>query len=146
MSVDLRDLQLHDAILDEVAVQWHTRTCVLRLRNAGPDGGRSLELRWHGVAEVQMSREAHWGAPVSVLETRSAAGGVDELLLQSGHSIRVRAEGLTVEEGPEALEDRYGALIADALVTAGLVTREAFEMVAAVAADEIRARRGIGDV
>ena len=145
-SVRLTDLPLHDATLDEVAVEWHTRVCVLRLRLVGPDGGRPLGLRWHGVAEFQMSSEAPWGASVSVLEARSVSDGADELLLQSGDSIRVRAEGLTVEEGREALEDRYGALVADALVTAGLVAREAFEQAAAVAADEIRARRGVGDV
>jgi hypothetical protein len=140
------DLSLHDATLDEVAVEWHTRVCIVRLRRVGPDGGQPVELRWHGVTEFQMTSEAPWGASASVLEARSLPGGTDELALQSGDVLRVRAEGLHVTEAPEPLEGRYGSLIADALVSAGVVEKAAYDRAAAIAADEIRARRGVGDV
>jgi hypothetical protein len=137
---------LHDAVLDTIAVEWATGVCVMHLRGVGPGGGRPIQLRWHGVRELGVTGEAQWGPSSSVLEARWGDDGADEIQMQSGDVIRIRAAGRTVEADVEPLARRYAGLVADALADAGVISWSEISRAAEVAEGEIHVRRTLGDV
>ena len=136
---------LHDATLDALALEWATGSAVAHLRAVGPGGGRPVSLAWHGVTEFHAPRVQPWGPSGSVLEVRTPAPGVTELVLQSGDVVRVRAAGCRVE-ATEPLAVRYAELSVDALCDAGLVPRASFARATEIVALEIHVRRSLGDV
>ena len=106
-------------MLETITVEWSTGVCVMHLRGVGPGGGIPIRIQWRGLRELQVTGEAPWGPSASVLEAVWGPDGADELRMQSGDTIRVRAAGRDVEVGVEALARRYGGLAADALADAG---------------------------
>lgn len=150
LPIDLHDATL-DAMLDAIAVEWPTGSCVMHLHTVGPDGvgldgDRPVRVRWHGLRELGVVGGAPWGRSASVLEARWGEDGADEIQMQSGDVIRVRAAGRAVEADVESVERRYGGLAADALADAGVIVRADGERAAVAVADEIRVRRRLGDV
>jgi hypothetical protein len=109
-------------------------------------GGQSVRIRWEGLRELGATCEAPWGSSSSVLEARWSAEGADEIHLQSGDVLRVRAARRTVERDAEPLARRYASLVAGALVDAALFERGRVDEAEEIIAEEILVRRSLGDV
>ena len=144
-SASLADIDFHDAVLESVSFDWPTASCTAHFRLAGPPLTKLLTVSWHGVAELHVPHAAPWGASASVLELRRPSAGVDELVMQSGDVIRVRAAGRRLERGAP-VSQRYADLAADALADAELLAREQVAAAAAAIAHEISVRRSISDL
>jgi hypothetical protein len=142
----LSSVDLHDAVLETLAVEWSTGVCVMHLRGVGPGAGVPIRVQWHGLRGLEVTGEAPWGPSASVLDVAWGPDGADEIQLQSGDVIRVRAARRVVEAGAESLARRYGGLAADALADAGAIQRSDFDRVAEIIAGEIHVRRTLGDV
>ena len=146
MKIDTElPFDFHDAVIDRLAVDWATDTCVLHVRLVGDAGGVAVSLTWHGVLDLHMSRKAEWGPSQSILSLRDLDSQTTHLDLQSGDSLVIRASNRVIEaKAPPAT--RYAELIVDALVDAELVTPPNFDRASQIAALEIQARQGMGDI
>lgn len=92
----LATLSLHDATLVQVTLGWDDATCIAEVRGEVSPGWSGASLKWVGVAAFEFSRHEPWGPSVSILEARNTHGW-DEIILQSGDVLRVRADALQVE-------------------------------------------------
>ena len=134
-------LDLHDAVLREIAVSWKLGACIAHLDASGGP----VSITWSFVEEVSMSRRLPWGPSSSVLEFRVDESGQDELRMQSGDVITVRARRRLVESGKLVCE-RYASLAVDALASAALVASTDMKKARGIVQEELEVRRALGDL
>jgi hypothetical protein len=96
-SSPLAALALHDATLVAVTLGWEAAICLCEIRGEVSPGSSGARLTWTGVVAFDFARREPWGPSVSSLEARRATDGWDEIILQSGDALRVRASELRVE-------------------------------------------------
>ncbi len=94
-------MQLHDAILDGVTVEWSEGTCIVQLRAFfdQTQAAEPIELHFTRVSSVCVPRNAPWGESVYVNSTR-AEGSRYVLEMQSGDEIEVIAGGVSLWRPP----------------------------------------------
>lgn len=140
-------VEFHDGVLQSIALNWQLATCVAWVAlyqgwNSHPYG----RIEWSGVERLSIEHTSPWGPSESILEVHFDGPDGDELHMQSGDVIRVRATARQVDVASETLGAKYAVLGTDALVDAGLVAREQAEATIGVLATEIDVRRSMGDV
>jgi hypothetical protein len=86
ISKELSAWPLHDAVLEEVRVDWKAATCVADITTA--NGKKKIE--WSEVSGVTIPRHEPWGPSVCIDAMRHEEG-VYIIQMQSGDVIRINA-------------------------------------------------------
>ena len=92
---------LHDAVLNDLRVEWEAGTAEIRLVAVDDAAGHAVVLAAAGVRQVEVERRYPWGPSESVNSTSfESVEASDEVTLniemQSGDRIRVTATGWDV--------------------------------------------------
>jgi len=97
---DFAEWRLHDAILDSVALEWASRSCVLTLEAFLEEAADAelCQIRFEGVTDLRVPHESPWSASVHV-NGQSRRGSTFVIEMQSGDEILITAKtaSLTVE-------------------------------------------------
>jgi hypothetical protein len=87
------DVDLHDALLDAITVDWQARTAELRLSAVG----RGATIRAVGLVALHATRAEPWGPSDSVLDAELSADARRLVLhMQSGDDVVVEADEITI--------------------------------------------------
>jgi hypothetical protein len=91
------DWPLHDAVFQDVKVDWKERTCtwhimafVDRTKDAVP-----CRLLWRGLRKLILSIENPWGPSIFINGQRSEPNGIYSIEIQSGDVITIEADTAT---------------------------------------------------
>lgn len=84
----IQDIDLHDATLLAVQVDWEDGTCTAEIRH-GTAG--SCVLRFSAVSHLTLPRKQGWGPSVSINSFSRASSGLYEIEMQSGDVIEIEA-------------------------------------------------------
>ncbi len=104
--VNFEDWPLHDAVLQDVSVDWEERTCTVRLlvfldpkKNAVP----CLAI-WQGVSGVEIPMAAPWGRSIHINAQRRDGTNRFLIEVQSGDTIAIEAASATLRRVPREAE------------------------------------------
>ena len=99
---DLRQLELHDATLEALTLEWEARCCRVRVRGALRAGATGADLEWRALESALIPFSRPWGPSASILDAHTLPDGTDVIMLQSGDLLRLRGRSRTVEWRPAA--------------------------------------------
>lgn len=95
---DIRELPLHDAIVQEVIISWPEKRVILKImafldpsRNAVP-----CQLTFGGVTNTIIPHQAPWGESSCINEARSE-GTLYKIEMQTGDIVQIEASGYAFE-------------------------------------------------
>ena len=97
---DFAGLDLHDATLEHLNIDWAVGRCVAALRLAGDGKARAVRITWTDIHNVSLTWAKPWGPSALVLDARVLPDGRDEFTMRSGDVIRVRAGKRRIEDVP----------------------------------------------
>lgn len=89
----IEDIDLHDATLIAVRVNWEDGTCVAELQHGNL--GKCV-LTFSAVSHLTMPRKQSWGRSVSINSFSVPSTGHYEIEMQSGDLIRIEAKDMVV--------------------------------------------------
>ncbi len=95
---DIGELPLHDAIVQEILINWPEKRVVLKLK-AFLDRSRnavSCELIFGGVTKAIVPHEAPWGESSCINEARSD-GAFYKIEMQTGDIVQIEASDYAFE-------------------------------------------------
>ncbi|MDB6023819.1 MAG: hypothetical protein JWM68_42 [Verrucomicrobiales bacterium] len=88
-------LPLHDAILQELRLDWKHRTCtasILAFMDRTKDAV-ARQILWHDVSEAFIPHQNPWGPSVFINSASVDLDGIFTIEMQSGDQIQIQAKG-----------------------------------------------------
>jgi hypothetical protein len=83
-----KDVNLHDATLVEVRVNWADGTCIVEVDHGTLD---ICVLTFSAMSHLTLPRQQSWGRSVSINSFSMPSSGQYEIEMQSGDLIRIEA-------------------------------------------------------
>ena len=93
MSVEFKNLSLHDSILKEIEYAWSSKELIITGELFGA-AKQSFKIFFNGVTNICIPHKEKWGPSTSINEL-SGASGVYSINMQSGDAITIEASNFS---------------------------------------------------